>query len=94
MPPRTTSLRPVTLISPWWHAAESAMREVVGRKTMDSVLFESKQEIAESVKTGMQSMLDRYNTGIEVMSVAIQNAQPPEQVQAAFNDAVKARPGP
>ena len=72
------------------HAAESAMREVVGRKTMDSVLFESKQEIAESVKTGMQSMLDRYNTGIEVMSVAIQNAQPPEQVQAAFNDAVKA----
>ena len=38
----------------------------------------------------MQTMLDRYGTGIEVMSVAIQNAQPPEQVQAAFNDAVKA----
>lgn len=70
--------------------AESAMREVVGRKTMDSVLFESKQEIALSVKQAMQSMLDRYHTGIEVMSVAIQNAQPPEQVQAAFNDAVKA----
>lgn len=71
-------------------AAESAMREVVGRKTMDSVLFESKQEIAESVKTIMQNMLDRYHTGIEVMSVAIQNAQPPQPVQAAFNDAVKA----
>lgn len=71
-------------------AAESAMREVVGRKTMDSVLFESKQEIASAVQVAMQSMLDRYRTGIEVMSVAIQNAQPPEQVQAAFNDAVKA----
>ena len=62
-------------------AAESAMREVVGRKAMDSVLFESKAEIAEAV---------RNSTGIEVMSVAIQNAQPPQQVQAAFNDAVKA----
>ena len=71
-------------------AAESAMREVVGRKTMDSVLFESKAEIAEAVRKSMQTMLDRYGTGIEVMSVAIQNAQPPEQVQAAFNDAVKA----
>ena len=71
-------------------ARKSAMREVVGRKTMDSVLFESKQEIAESVKTIMQKMLDRYHTGIEVMSVAIQNAQPPQPVQAAFNDAVKA----
>ncbi len=71
-------------------AAESAMREVVGRKAMDSVLFESKQEIAEAVRNAMQTMLDRYQTGIEVMSVAIQNAQPPEQVQAAFNDAVKA----
>ena len=71
-------------------AAESAMREVVGRKAMDSVLFESKAEIAEAVRNSMQAMLDRYSSGIEVMSVAIQNAQPPQQVQAAFNDAVKA----
>ena len=71
-------------------AAESAMREVVGRKAMDSVLFESKAEVAEAVRNYMQAMLDRYSTGIEVMSVAIQNAQPPQQVQAAFNDAVKA----
>lgn len=71
-------------------AAESAMREVVGRRIMDSVLFESKQEIAANVKTAMQTMLDRYRTGIEVMSIAIQNAQPPQEVQAAFNDAVKA----
>jgi len=70
--------------------AESAMREVVGRKTMDSVLYESRQEIADSVRTRMQEMLDRYRTGILISAVAIQNAQPPEQVQAAFDDAVKA----
>ena len=73
-----------------FQVAESAMREVVGRKKMDSVLFENKLEIVENVKQAMQEMLDRYKTGIEIMSVAIQNAQPPEQVQAAFNDAVKA----
>ncbi|MGE5160540.1 MAG: FtsH protease activity modulator HflK [Betaproteobacteria bacterium] len=71
-------------------AAESAMREVVGRKTMDSVLYESRQEIAIEVRERMQAMLDRYGTGILVSTVAIQNAQPPEQVQAAFDDAVKA----
>jgi membrane protease subunit HflK len=71
-------------------AAESAMREVVGRKAMDSVLYESRQEIADNVRARMQEMLDRYGTGILVSAVAIQNAQPPEQVQAAFDDAVKA----
>jgi len=71
-------------------AAESAMREVVGRKMMDNVLYESRQEIADLVRGRMQEMLDRYGTGILVSAVAIQNAQPPEQVQAAFDDAVKA----
>src|SRR4029453_2163438 len=71
-------------------AAESARREIVGRKTMDSVLYESRQQIADEVRKRMQEMLDRYGTGILVSAVAIQNAQPPEQVQAAFDDAVKA----
>jgi modulator of FtsH protease HflK len=71
-------------------AAESAMREAVGRKTMDSVLYESRGEIATEVQKRMQQILDRYRTGILVTAVAIQNAQPPEQVQAAFDDAVKA----
>jgi membrane protease subunit HflK len=71
-------------------SAESAMREVVGRKTMDSVLYESRQQIAIEVRERMQQMLDRYGTGILVSAVAIQNVQPPEQVQAAFDDAVKA----
>ena len=71
-------------------AAESAMREVLGRKKMDSVLYEGRSEIATEVRKRMQEMLDRYGTGILVSAVAIQNAQPPEQVQAAFDDAVKA----
>lgn len=71
-------------------SAESAMREVVGRKVMDSVLYESRQEIATEVQKRMQEMLDRYGTGILISDVAIQNAQPPEQVQAAFDDATKA----
>jgi membrane protease subunit HflK len=70
--------------------AESAMREVVGRTKMDSVLYENRQQIADEVRRRMQEMLDRYGTGILVSAVAIQNAQPPEQVQAAFDDAVKA----
>lgn len=70
--------------------AETAMREVVGKKTMDSVLYEARQVIANDVLRLMQQMLDRYSTGIFVTSVNIQNAQPPEQVQAAFDDAVKA----
>jgi modulator of FtsH protease HflK len=63
---------------------------VVGRRTMDSVLYESRQQIAMEVRDRMQQMLDRYGTGILVSAVAIQNVQPPEQVQAAFDDAVKA----
>jgi len=71
-------------------AAETAMREIVGKQRMDFVLYEGRTEVALAVQTLMQQILDRYRTGIQVESVAIQNVQPPEQVQAAFDDAVKA----
>ncbi len=71
-------------------AAETAMREIVGRKTMDFVLYEGRTEVASEVLALAQSILDRYHTGIQISTVAIQNVQPPEQVQAAFDDAVKA----
>jgi membrane protease subunit HflK len=71
-------------------AAESSMREVIGRRKMDEVLFGSRQQIADEVRAGMQAMLDRYSTGLLISAVAIQNAQPPDQVQAAFDDASKA----
>jgi len=71
-------------------AAETAMREVIGRSKMDAILYESREEIQLKTQRLMQQILDRYKTGIEVSRVTIQNAQPPEQVQAAFDDAVKA----
>jgi len=71
-------------------AAETAMREIVGKKPMDFVLYEGRTEVAGEVQGLMQQILDRYQTGIQVSTVAIQNVQPPEQVQAAFDDAVKA----
>jgi membrane protease subunit HflK len=70
--------------------AQAAMREVVGKKPMDKVLYEERAAIAVDVQKLMQQILDRYKTGIQVSSIAIQNVQPPEQVQAAFDDAVKA----
>lgn len=72
-------------------AAESAIREIVGKSKMDFALYEGREEIAVKAKKLMQEILDRYNTGINVTSVTMQNAQPPEQVQAAFDDAVKAK---
>ena len=72
-------------------AAETAIREVVGKSEMDYVLYEGREEIAIKTKTLMQDILDRYKSGINITSVTMQNAQPPEQVQAAFDDAVKAK---
>ena len=70
--------------------AETAMREIVGKNKMDFVLYEGRAEIAASAKVLLQQILDRYNTGISISQVTLQNIQPPEQVQAAFDDAVKA----
>ena len=70
--------------------AESTIREIVGKSKMDFVLYEGREQIATDAKVLMQNILDRYKTGITISQVTMQNAQPPEQVQAAFDDAVKA----
>ena len=70
--------------------ASTAISEVVGRSQMDFVLYEGRGEIAKKVEDLMQEMLDRYGTGIQIQSVSLQDAQPPEQVRPAFDDAVKA----
>ena len=72
-------------------AGESAIREIVGKSKMDFVLQEGREELAVNARDLMQSVLDRYQTGITVSQVTIQNAQPPDQVQASFDDAVKAK---
>ncbi len=70
--------------------AETAIREIVGKSKMDFVLYEGREEVAVRAKKLMQEILDRYKSGINIVNVTMQNAQPPEQVQAAFDDAVKA----
>ncbi len=70
--------------------AETSIREVVGRNKMDFVLYEGREKVAFDVSQLMQQILDRYNTGVQVTNVTMQGVQPPEQVQAAFDDAVKA----
>ena len=71
-------------------AAESAIREVVGRGNMDAVLSKDRESIQRDVVKSVQTQLDRYKSGIQIQTVNIQNVQPPEQVQAAFDDALKA----
>ena len=72
-------------------ATESAVREIVGRSKMDFVLTEGRGAVAAETQGLIQEILDRYKTGLHVMSVNMQNAQPPTQVQDAFLDAIKAR---
>ena len=73
-------------------AAETAVREVVGKMKMDSALAEERDQIASRVRTLMQTILDRYKVGIEVVGINLQQGgvRPPEQVQAAFDDVLKA----
>jgi membrane protease subunit HflK len=70
--------------------AETAIREVVGKNKMDFVLYEGRSTVATNVAKSMQKILDNYESGVEVREVTMQSVQPPEDVQAAFDDAVKA----
>lgn len=70
---------------------ESALREVVGRSKMDFILGAGRAEIAANIKNTMTDILDGYKSGMEVVTVNLQQSQPPEAVQGAFADAIKAR---
>lgn len=70
--------------------AETAIREIVGRSKMDFVLYEGREKVAFDASQLMQQITDRYRAGIQITNVTMQAVQPPEQVQAAFDDAVKA----
>ncbi|MDR1662038.1 MAG: FtsH protease activity modulator HflK [Azoarcus sp.] len=70
--------------------AETAMRGIVGKSKMDFVLYEGREQIADAAQKLIQEILDRYKSGIQVSRVTMEEVQPPEQVQAAFDDATKA----
>ena len=72
-------------------ASEAAMREVVGRSLMDTVLTSGRAAIVEDVRKLTQQMMDDYDTGLDVLTVNLEDAQAPEEVQDAFADAIKAR---
>ena len=71
-------------------AAESAVREIVGRSRVDQVLYEQRDAIAADLVKNIQAQMDRLKAGVVISNVNVQNVQVPDQVQAAFNDAVKA----
>ena len=70
--------------------AETAIREVVGKSKMDFVLYEGREKVAVDVHQMMQQIVDRYALGALITNVTMQAVQPPEQVQSAFDDAVRA----
>jgi membrane protease subunit HflK len=71
-------------------AAESAVREIVGKSKIDSVLYEQRDAIATELAKSVQGQLDRLKAGIVIVNINVQSVQPPEQVQAAFEDTFKA----
>jgi membrane protease subunit HflK len=72
-------------------SGESAIREVMGQNTMDFIITEGRTKVAEDTKGLLQIVLDTYGAGVNILSLNILEAQPPEQVQDAFSDAIKAR---
>lgn len=72
-------------------ASDSAIREVVGTNQMDFILEQGRGEIASAARDLLQQILDRYDAGIEILSFNLQQVRPPNQVQAAFDDVVRAR---
>jgi membrane protease subunit HflK len=72
-------------------AMESASREIVGKSQLDYVMTEGQLDVAEKTRSLLQEILDRYKCGIQIVAVQMQKASPPDEVKAAFDDAVKAR---
>ncbi len=73
------------------NALDSALRHVVGSSTMSSVLTDGREEVSDEVAQRLQSYLNVYEAGIDIIRVNIQNTQAPVEVQAAFDDVIKAR---
>ncbi len=73
------------------HATDSAMRHVVGSTELDQALSEGRAKMAAEVKQRLQTYLENYQTGIQIINVNIQQAQPPEEVRASFDDVIKAK---
>src|SRR3546814_18369929 len=74
-------------------AAESAMREIIGRTDIQPALPEARGPVEAEARTLLQATLDEYQAGIEITELMLQDVQPPEEVNAAFNDVLRAQQG-
>ena len=72
-------------------ATEAALRQVVGQRSIDDTLVLNREVVEERTRELLQQILDQYDTGIQVNTVALQTVRPPDQVRAAFDDVVNAR---
>ena len=72
-------------------AAEASMREVIGKTTLDSALTGGRVQIQNDVADLLQRILDRYQVGVQVVAVQMQDVQPPQEVRDAFKDVASAR---
>ena len=72
-------------------AAESSLRQIIGQRAIDDVLTTEKEVVQDETKRLMQSLMDEYETGIQILEVRLLNVRPPQQVQDAFDDVVRAR---
>jgi membrane protease subunit HflK len=70
---------------------ETSLRQVVGKRNIDDVLTTQKGEVQDEVLLLMKNLTDNYNTGLELIAVRLQNVNPPDQVQDAFDDVTRAR---
>ncbi len=78
-------------VSSLQHATDSALRHVIGSSTLDKILSDGRQQIAIEIKERLQRYLDSYTTGIQIVKVNLQRAQPPQEVKAAFDDVIEAK---
>lgn len=72
-------------------ATETIVREIIGKSKLDFILTEGRSSVAADIQSGVQGLLNQYKTGLEITSINMQPAKPPEQVKGAFDDAIKAR---
>lgn len=70
--------------------AEASARQIVGSRKLEDLLYGSKEQIGRDIEQSVQKLLDRYKLGVRIAGVTVESVQPPEQVQAAFDDAAKA----
>lgn len=89
--PKAFLFNVVSPVASLQQATASALRQVIGRTALDDILTTGREQVRQEVAEQLNAILVPYHTGLTIMDVTLQPAQPPEQVTAAFDDAINAR---